>query len=55
VGVILDSSILIAFERHVPDAETLVQGREREVVGISVVTAAELLPGSIALIHQRDA
>jgi hypothetical protein len=55
VGVILDTSVLIASERRAIDAETIFQGREREVVGISVVTAVNSSMGSIAPIHQRDA
>jgi len=45
MGVILDSSEIIALERNRGRVEALIAGRENEVVGISVVTAAELLHG----------
>lgn len=45
MGVILDSSEIIALERNRKMVETLVSGREDEPFGISVVTVAELLHG----------
>jgi len=45
VGVILDSSEIIALERNRGIVENLVAGREDEPFGISVVTVAELLHG----------
>jgi len=43
MGVILDTSIVIGFERQALDPDRLVQGREAEPFGISAITAAELL------------
>ena len=45
MGVILDSSEIIALERNRGIVENLVAGREDEPFGISVVTVAELLHG----------
>ncbi|MEI6205507.1 MAG: type II toxin-antitoxin system VapC family toxin [Desulfuromonadales bacterium] len=45
MGVILDSSEIIALERSRGLVESLVAGREDETFGISVVTVAELLHG----------
>lgn len=45
MGVILDSSEIIALERDRGSVESLVAGREDEPFGISVVTVAELLHG----------
>jgi tRNA(fMet)-specific endonuclease VapC len=45
VGVILDSSEIIALERNRGLIEDLISGREDEPFGISVVTVAELLHG----------
>ncbi|GAM09022.1 ribonuclease VapC5 [Geobacter sp. OR-1] len=45
MGVILDSSEIIALERSRGLVESLVAGREDEPFGISVVTVAELLHG----------
>ena len=45
MGVILDTSILIGFERQALDADRLVHGREGEAFGICTITAAELLHG----------
>lgn len=45
MGVILDSSEIIALERSRGAVEELVAGREQEQFGISVVTVAELLHG----------
>lgn len=43
--MILDSSEIIALERNRGAVESLIQGREDEPFGISVVTVAELLHG----------
>lgn len=45
MGVIFDSSEIIALERDRGAVENLVAGREDEPFGISVVTVAELLHG----------
>jgi tRNA(fMet)-specific endonuclease VapC len=45
VGIILDSSEIIALERNRGMVESLIAGREEEPFGISVVTVAELLHG----------
>lgn len=45
MGVILDSSEIIALERNRGMVENLIAGREDEPFGISVVTVAELLHG----------
>jgi tRNA(fMet)-specific endonuclease VapC len=50
MGVILDTSVLIAIERNSLDIEKLVKGRENEPFGISPITAAELLHG----VHRAD-
>ncbi|MGQ0812003.1 MAG: type II toxin-antitoxin system VapC family toxin [Nitrospiraceae bacterium] len=50
MGVILDTSILIAFERRAADIEMLFRDRGQEPVGMSVITAAELLHG----VHRAD-
>jgi tRNA(fMet)-specific endonuclease VapC len=45
MGLILDSSEIIALERNRGAVDSLVAGREDEPFGISVVTVAELLHG----------
>ena len=45
MGVLIDSSVLIYFERSGRDASTFVKGREGEEAFISVITASELLHG----------
>ena len=45
MGVIFDTSEIIAIERNRQDAETLIAGREHELFGISVMSVAELLHG----------
>ncbi|TLY22488.1 MAG: type II toxin-antitoxin system VapC family toxin, partial [Nitrospirae bacterium] len=39
MGVIFDTSVLIALERGALDPDRLVQGREQEPFGISVISA----------------
>lgn len=52
MGVLIDSSVLIASERSLIDSARLVSGREDENVFISVVSASEMLHG----VHRaRDA
>ncbi len=50
MGVIFDTSVLIALERGALDTDRLIQGREQESFGISVISAAELLHG----VHRAD-
>lgn len=45
MGVIFDSSEIIALERNRGSVDDLIRGRENEPFGISVVTVAELLHG----------
>ena len=45
MGVIFDSSEIIALERNRAEVATLIAGREDEPFGISAVTIAELLHG----------
>lgn len=50
MGVIFDTSVLIAIERGSLNIEGLVKGRENEAFGISVITVSELLHG----VHRAD-
>ena len=45
MGIIFDSSIIIALERKRDQVADLIAGREDEPFGISVITVAELLHG----------
>ena len=45
MGLLIDSSILIHFERLGSDVSTYVKGREREDLFLSVISASELLHG----------
>ena len=45
MGIIFDTSAIIAIERGHESLDALITGREEESFGISVVTAAELLHG----------
>lgn len=45
MGIIFDTSEIIALERNRQKIEEIIQGREDDSFGISVVTAAELLRG----------
>lgn len=45
MGILIDSSILIHFERLGTDISTYVKGREGEDVFLSVISASELLHG----------
>jgi tRNA(fMet)-specific endonuclease VapC len=50
MGVIFDTSVLIAIERSSVNTDRLIQGREDEPFGISVITVSELLHG----VHRAD-
>ena len=50
MGVILDTSVLIAAERGIFEVDTFVANREEEPFGLSVITVAELLHG----VHRAD-
>ncbi len=50
MGIILDTSVLIAWERHKTDLEAFLERRADESFALSVVTAAELLHG----VHRAD-
>lgn len=50
MGVIFDTSVLIAIERGSLDIEGLVKGKENEAFGISAITVSELLHG----VHRAD-
>lgn len=50
MGVICDTSLLIAVERGLLDVDDFVRGREEEPFGISVITVSELLHG----VHRAD-
>lgn len=45
MGVIFDTSEIIALERNRQDVDAIILGREDDPFGISVVTVAELLHG----------
>src|SRR3974377_1280841 len=50
MGVIFDTSVLISIELRFHGNDTLIEGRESEPFGISVVTVSELLHG----VHRAD-
>ncbi len=50
MGVIFDTSVLIAIERGSLDIENLIKEREDEPFGISAITVSELLHG----VHRAD-
>ena len=50
MGVILDTSVLIEWERKAGPLEVYAAGHPDEPVGLSVITAAELLHG----VHRAD-
>lgn len=50
MGIIFDTSVLIAIERSPHQIEKVIDGREEEPFGISVITASELLHG----VHRAD-
>lgn len=45
MGLIFDTSVLIALERSPSTLEEVISGREEEAFGICAITAAELLHG----------
>ncbi|AKJ65191.1 type II toxin-antitoxin system VapC family toxin [Kiritimatiella glycovorans] len=45
MGVLIDSSVLIHFERSDADLSAYIQGREEEEAFLSVISASELLHG----------
>lgn len=45
MGVLIDSSVLIHFERSATDLSTYVNGREEQEAFFSVISASELLHG----------
>lgn len=45
MGLMIDSNILIGFERQAIDVNTFIQGREQETFFMSVISASELLHG----------
>lgn len=50
MGIIFDTSVLITIERSSHHIEKVINGRENEPFGISVMTVSELLHG----IHRTD-
>jgi tRNA(fMet)-specific endonuclease VapC len=50
MGIILDTSLLIAAERREWNIEAYIQGREEESFGLSVISVSELLHG----VHRAD-
>ena len=50
MGLILDTSVLIVWEREIASLETIAERRRGQPMGLSVVTAAELLHG----VHRAD-
>lgn len=50
MGVIFDTTVLIAIERSSLNIEKLIEGREDEPFGISAITVSELLHG----VHRAD-
>ena len=45
MGLLIDSNILIGFERRAIDLTPFIRGREQEPFSISVISASELLHG----------
>lgn len=50
MGVIFDTSALVAIERRSLNVDKLIEGKEHEPFGISVITVSELLHG----VHRAD-
>ena len=50
MGIVFDTTVLIAIERSPHQIEKVIGGRENEPFGISVITASELLHG----VHRAD-
>jgi tRNA(fMet)-specific endonuclease VapC len=55
MGILIDSSVLVAAERGDLDLEALLARHEREVVAIAAITASELLHGVHRLTGARRA
>lgn len=53
MGILIDSSILIHFEKSGTDVSAYISGREDEDVFVSVVSASELLHGVHRAIDRR--
>lgn len=45
MGLLIDSDILIGFERQAVEVDNFIQGREEETFYLSVISASELLHG----------
>src|SRR3989337_3403883 len=45
MGIIFDTSVLIAFERSAGNIDKFIEGRESEPFGVSVITVSELIHG----------
>lgn len=50
MGIVLDTSVLIEYERDRLDLNTFISGRENDYFGLSAVSVAELLHG----VHRAD-
>jgi tRNA(fMet)-specific endonuclease VapC len=50
MGIIFDTSVLIAIERGLTHLDKVINAREKEAFGISVITVSELLHG----VHRAD-
>jgi len=50
MGIIFDTSVLIVIERGLYHLDKVINGREKEAFGISVITVSELLQG----VHRAD-
>jgi predicted nucleic acid-binding protein len=53
MGVLIDSSVLIEYERGRIDLQAELAGREEEEFFLSVITASELLHGELAGVPAR--
>ena len=53
MGVLIDSSVLIHFERSGTDASAYVKGREEDEAFLSVISASELLHGVHRAANQK--
>src|SRR4030042_4233228 len=50
MGVIFDTSVLIALERNLGPIEKVIKKKGKEIFGISIITVSELLHG----VHRAD-
>ena len=53
MGIVIDTDILIEFEKNRLDISSKTQGRESEEIFISVITASELLHGILRAKEER--